>query len=261
MKTTKKTAPVLLAAGALVLVACGSPRSGASGAPDAAGRPTTTAAPLSFATAPPASVAGNVVSFELAARGVNIVPADGDTSGNSGHFHVFVDRQPPAPGEVIPKEAGIVHTADPHVTLAGLTVGPHVITVVLGDGAHHRLGGALLQADVTVNGPSVTATAPAMVAAGEPVPIDVHVEGLTLVPADGDTSGRSGHLHLFVDRPPTPAGQAIPKEDGIVHTAETSVSLPAMAPGEHTVWVVAGNGAHVPLDPPAMAKVTFTVAG
>src|SRR5919199_6085594 len=69
MTTTKKTAHVLLAAGALVLVACGSPRSGASVAPDAAGRPTTTTAPLSFATAPPASVAGNVVSFELAARG------------------------------------------------------------------------------------------------------------------------------------------------------------------------------------------------
>ena len=114
---------------------------------------------------------------------------------------------------------------------------------------------------MTVQGPSVTATAPATVAAGDLVPVQVQVQGVALTPADGDASGRTGHLHLFVDRSPTPAGQPIPKEDGIIHTTETSVTLPPMAAGEHTVWVVVGNGAHVPLDPPVMAKVTFTVTG
>ena len=259
MKRTTPSICMLVAVSAAVLAGCGTTHSHAAAGPTTPS--STSPPPLAFATAPPSAVRGNVVSFDLAANGVRIVPADGDTSGASGHYHVFIDRDPPPPGAPIPKEPGIVHTADGHVTLSGLAVGPHHIAVVLGDGAHRRLGAALVQADVTVQGPSVTATAPATIAAGDPVPIQIGVEGVTLVPADGDTSGRTGHLHLFVDRSPTPAGQPIPKEDGIVHTTDTAVTLPAMAPGEHSVWVVVGNGAHVPLDPPVMAKVTFTVAG
>ncbi|MGH9190331.1 MAG: DUF4399 domain-containing protein, partial [Acidimicrobiales bacterium] len=78
--------------------------------------------------------------------------------------------------------------------------------------------------------------------------------------ADGDRSGKSGHLHVFVDRPPTPAGQAIPVEPGIIHSAATTIEVPGLAPGEHTLWVVAGDGTHVPLDPSVMDKLTVTVS-
>jgi hypothetical protein len=215
--------------------------------------------PLAFATPPPSVVRGNVVTLDLAVRGVIVAAADGDTSGRTGHLHVFVDRPPAAPGTVIPREPGIIHTTETRVAVNGLSPGPHLLSVVLGDGAHRRLGDALAEAEVTVAGPAVTASAPPTVPNGETVAVTVTVDGLRLVPADGDRSGQSGHLHLFVDRPPTPAGQPIPKEDGIIHTTETTVPLHGLAPGEHTVWVVAGDGAHVPFDPPTMGRTTFVV--
>ena len=78
--------------------------------------------------------------------------------------------------------------------------------------------------------------------------------------ADGDTSGTSGHFHLFIDRDPTGPRAPIPVAPGIIHTAETVVALPAFTtPGEHTVWVVAGDGTHVPLTPPVADRLTITV--
>ena len=218
-------------------------------------------APLAFAIRPPSVVQGNVVTLDLAVRGVTIVPADGETSGRTGHLHVFVDRAAPPAGAAIPKEPGIIHTVDTRVAVSGLSVGLHRFSVVIGDGAHRRMGEAILETDVTVQGPAVVASAPNLVQHGEPVPVQIAVEGLRLVAADGDGSGQSGHLHLFVDRPPTPAGQPIPREDGIIHTTEATVPLSGLAPGEHTVWVVVGDGLHTPLNPPAMAKTTFVVQG
>ncbi|MGH9194710.1 MAG: DUF4399 domain-containing protein, partial [Acidimicrobiia bacterium] len=86
-----------------------------------------------------ALIKGNVVPLRVNAEGISIVKADGDTSGKTGHFHIFIDREPTEVGQVIPKEAGIVHSADNPVTLAGLTKGEHRLVAVLGDGAHTRL--------------------------------------------------------------------------------------------------------------------------
>lgn len=145
--------------------------------------------------------------------------------------------------------------------MSGLSVGRHRFSVVLGDGAHRRLGNSIAEAEVDVQGPAVTMSAPATVANGEPALLQVKVDGLTVVAADGDRSGLSGHLHLFVDRPPTPAGQPIPREDGIIHTTDTTVPLSGLSPGEHTVWAVVGDGVHTALAPPVMAKTTFVVQG
>lgn len=209
--------------------------------------------------APGSVVKGNVVNLDFEGTGVAIVKADGDMSGGTGHYHVFVDRDPVAPGETIGREAGIVHTTDDPLVLSGLTVGSHRLVAVYGDGAHSRLGDAQAETTVDVQGPSVDATAPATAAAGQAVKVEVKVEGLPLVKADGDTSGRTGHLHVFIDRAPTPAGQAIPVEAGIIHSASPTIDVPGLAAGEHTLWVVAGDGAHVPLDPKVMDKLTVTV--
>lgn len=264
MRGPKRLRIVVAAGLMLVGAACGNdPGPPASSRPDrgAAEREEGDSAQLAFAIRPPSVVQGNVVTLDLAVRGVTIVPADGDTSGRTGHLHVFVDRPTPAPGAAIPKEAGIIHTTDTRVAVNGLSVGPHRFSVVLGDGAHRRMGDAIVEADVTVQGPSVVASAPALVQNGEAVPVEIKVEGLRLLAADGDQSGQSGHLHLFVDRPPTPAGQPVPREDGIIHTTETTVPLSGLAPGEHTVWVVAGDGVHTPLSPSVMAKITFLIQG
>ncbi len=217
-------------------------------------------APRIKSPAPGTEVKGNIVVLDLSAEGVAIQPADGDTSGRTGHFHVFVDRSPVAFGEIIPMEPGIIHTAENPVKVAGLTVGKHKLAVAVGDGAHRSITDAPAEIEVSVTGPAVEATAPASVAAGQPVRVELKASGVKIVAADGDTSGKTGHFHLFVDRPPTAPGEVIPIGDpAIIHTTETSVQLEDLAPGAHTVWVVVGDGAHRALDPPVQAKVTFTV--
>ncbi|HWB71155.1 MAG TPA: DUF4399 domain-containing protein [Egibacteraceae bacterium] len=93
-----------------------------------------------------------------------------------------------------------------------------------------------------------------------PVTLQVEVSGFDLVPADGDTSGETGHLHAFVDREPTPPGEPIPTgQDDIIHFAQTSLQLEDLEPGEHRVTVVAGDGTHMPFEAAASDDVTFTV--
>lgn len=208
----------------------------------------------------PSSVKGNIVTITIADPIVKIVKADGDTSGETGHFHVFIDREPVAKGVVIPKEPGIVHSTDSPLKLTGLTVGSHKLVLVLGDGAHQRIGAFESRFTVNVQGPAVQATVPATNPAGQPVVVSLKAEGVTIKAADGDISGSTGHFHVFIDRDPSPAGQAIPKEAGIIHTTEGSAKLDGLAPGEHFIWVVVGDGNHVPLaDSNVAHKVTFAV--
>jgi len=261
----KRSRPITIRLGATaallvaLLVACGNDDPVAT--PEAA--PTTASDARSLSIVAPAagtSVKGNVVSLDLQSTGLTIVKADGDTSGRSGHYHVFIDRDPLAPGAAIPVEAGVVHSADDPVVLSGLAVGTHRLTVVVGDGTHKRLGSTAAETTVTVEGPSIDASTPATSPAGQPVVLTVRVEGLTLVKADGNTSGTTGHLHVFMDREPTPAGQAIPVEAGIIHTAEAAIEVPDVAPGPHTLWVVAGDGTDAPIAPRVMDIVTVTVS-
>lgn len=205
------------------------------------------------------NVEGNVVRLDMSVSGIEIVKADGDASGKTGHFHVFIDREPVAAGAVIDRSPGVVHSADDPIVLTGLTAGYHTFVVVLGDGAHRRVGNASARTQVEVKGPALDATAPATSPVGQPVSIDVKVQGVTLVAADGDISGKTGHLHVFVDREPTAAGQAIPKEAGVIHAATSPIKVEGLAAGEHTLWVVLGNGVHVPFAPLVADKLTVTV--
>lgn len=251
----------------LLAAACGADDTGpaTAGQPTATSSTTTNPAPTgpSLTISSPtsgATVEGNVVTLDLESDGIDVVAPDGDTSGETGHYHVFLDADPVAVGETIPRGPGIVHSADDPIKLYGMTTGQHRLVVVLGDGTHRRIHGDVQQElMLTVAGPSVDVTAPSTAKAGEPVVVDVAVEGIDLVKADGDTSGTTGHLHFFVDREPTPPGQPIPAEPGIIHTVERSVTIPDLTVGEHTIWVVVGDGSHVPLEPMVADKVTVTV--
>lgn len=88
-------------------------------------------------------VEGDAAVLTMKVGGVTIVAANGDTSGKSGHFHVFVDREPVKEGETIAKEDGIVHSADNPIRVTGLSPGEHDLTVVLGDGNHSRIHGEI----------------------------------------------------------------------------------------------------------------------
>ncbi len=158
-----------------------------------------------------------------------------------------------------------MHSTENPIRIYGLSVGEHTVTVVLGDGMHTRIvEDAEETFTVDVKGPSVQATAPATVSAGEDVTVEITSEGVEIVAADGDTSGDTGHFHLLIDPEETPkAGEVIPEaEEGkIIHTTEGSVTLSGLESGEHTIWVVLGDGVHAAFDPPVMAKLTVTVQG
>ncbi len=259
MRSTRSNPrPRLLGGAALLLAgACGGDESD-----EAADQTTTTSATRTQQQEPSltilsrevgAKVGGYVVKLDLDVDGLRIVKADGDVSGQTGHYHVFVDKDPVAPGAVIPREAGVVHTTEDPVELPGLAAGRHRFTVVLGNGAHARIGETEAEVSVEVVGPSIDATAPASASAGEPVKVETKAEGVQIVKG-------GNHLHLFVDRERTPRGAPIPQGDPfIIHTPEMATELPGLAPGEHVIWVVVGDAAHVPLDPPVADKVTVTV--
>ncbi len=107
-----------------------------------------------------------------------------------------------------------------------------------------------------ITGPSNGATV------ASPVTISVNVTGVT-IKAASEADPNSSHLHYFVDKDPAGIigqGQTIPSGDpAIIHSGSTALALPALAPGQHTVWVVLGHLDHSPYNPSVQAQVSFTV--
>lgn len=78
----------------------------------------------------------------------------------------------------------------------------------------------------------------------------------------GDMTPGTGHHHLFLDGELSPAGTPIPTVPGaVVHLGDGSseFTFDAVSPGQHRLIAVVANGAHVPLSPPVVDTVTFTV--
>ena len=87
------------------------------------------------------------VTLEVSASGVEIAAASDAVEG-AAHFHVFVDQDASAEGEVMPQDTeGIFHFATETYDLE-LEPGEHTVTVVLGDNTHVRLAD-VLEATVT----------------------------------------------------------------------------------------------------------------
>ncbi|HEY8200471.1 MAG TPA: DUF4399 domain-containing protein [Actinomycetota bacterium] len=256
----------MLVAAALVVLGAGCNRAESptitvpTGSPAAS--PSAAAATVAVSSpADNAEIGGNVVALAVEAKGIEVKAADGDRSGKTGHYHVFVDKDPVAPGQVIPMEAGVIHSATSPILVPGLSVGEHTLTVVMGNGVHERIAGEPQTVKVKVKGPSVKASAPATVKAGQPVVVTMSVEGVQIKAADGDTSGKTGHYHVFIDPATAPAadGQVIPKNDKIIHTDQSTATINGLAPGSHTIWVIVGDGKHIPLNPLVAAKLTVVV--
>jgi hypothetical protein len=112
----------------------------------------------------------------------------------------------------------------------------------------------------TVPAIALDASAPATIKSGETLSIAVTVRGVTLVKADGDVSGRTGHLHALVDKTATP-GMALPVGDPtVIHSATSPIAVPGLTAGTHTIQVVLGNGNHVAFTPLVADTVTVTVS-
>ena len=94
---------------------------------------------------------------------------------------------------------------------------------------------------------------------GDDAVLTMEVSGISIVPADGDTSGKSGHFHVFADIPPVEEGVVIAQGTGVVHSATNPIRFPDLPPGEHTLTVVIGDGNHTRILPGVEAKTTVTI--
>lgn len=87
------------------------------------------------------------------------------------------------------------------------------------------------------------------------------LKGMGVAPA-GVQKDHTGHHHLLVDVDTLPAMDVpLPASDHIIHfgggQTETTLSL---KPGQHSLQLVLGDYAHIPLNPPVMSeKITITV--
>jgi hypothetical protein len=99
----------------------------------------------------------------------------------------------------------------------------------------------------TVTGPNVT--------------VRLTVTGVPILPA-GDLTPGTGHHHLYLDADLAPAMVPVPTVPGsIVHmgNAASEFTFEGVTPGQHRLIAVVADGVHVPLNPPVMDTVIFTV--
>jgi uncharacterized protein (DUF736 family) len=233
---------LVLVAVTLVAAGCGSP-------------------PTISITAPASGthVGGNVATLHVSATGVTIVSANGDQSGNTAHFAVYVDGTPAAPGSVIASGPAVITTASSQIYVAGLVVGRHVLTAVLADGGERRLGSASATVQVTVDGPSVTAQIVGQVTSSTSFSLQLSSFGVTIANIPTDTSGHTAHYALLIDGALPRPGVIIPPAPNVIITTGSRVPIPTLTRGTHVIWVVLVNGQGRTLSPPAAASVTVSV--
>ncbi len=93
-----------------------------------------------------------------------------------------------------------------------------------------------------------------------PVHVTWTAEGFTVEPA-GEVREGAGHLHVMVDTACLMPAQLVPSDEAHLHFGkaqmEADLELP---PGEHTLCLQAGDGAHMTLDGEGMTDtITVTV--
>lgn len=96
---------------------------------------------------------------------------------------------------------------------------------------------------------------------GPDVLVKLEASGVTITSADNHEPG-TGHHHIFVDHDLTPLNDTIPAGiSGIIHLGrgQTEFLVQGLAPGGHRLIAVIAEWTHVPLSPPAVDTVLFTV--
>ena len=94
------------------------------------------------------------------------------------------------------------------------------------------------------------------------VTVTLTVDGMQIVPA-GEMAPGTGHHHLYLDADLTAPGTPVPSVPGsIIHIGDGTAeyTFEGVAPGEHRLIAVVADGIHVPLVPPVVDTVMFTVS-
>jgi len=110
-------------------------------------------------------------------------------------------------------------------------------------------------------GAKVTITSPADgQTVASPVTVQFALEGMSVAPA-GTNDPNTGHHHLLIDTGMPPLDQPIPTDANHLHFGQGQTEAQVeLAPGQHTLQLLLGDGNHVPHDPPvASEQITITV--
>ncbi len=94
-----------------------------------------------------------------------------------------------------------------------------------------------------------------------PLTVSFGIEGYAVAPA-GTYEANTGHHHLLIDTGIPPLDQPIPADERHVHfgKGQTETTL-ELAPGQHTLQLLLGDGNHVPHQPPLTSDIiTVTVS-
>lgn len=90
-----------------------------------------------------------------------------------------------------------------------------------------------------------------------PVPLAFEAEGIEIEEAGAVKEG-AGHFHVMIDTPCLGEGETIPNDESHLHFGDASTEAEAeLEPGEHTLCLQVGDGAHNALN--VTDEITITV--
>ena len=195
--------------------------------------------------------------FEVAMEATGlVVEPSGEINDDAGHFHILVDTDFVAAGEVIPTDEQHLHYGKGQTTVSlELSPGEHTLSLQFADGAHTALEGEQYRDTIIViveesaAGPAVRFAQPDDGATvSSPFEVVMEATGLVVEPS-GEINDGAGHFHILVDTDFVAAGEVIPTEDQHLHygKGQTTVSL-ELSPGEHTLRLQFADGAHIALE-------------
>lgn len=198
-----------------------------------------------------------MVRLSVAASNVSVqTPSPG---GGNAHFVIYVDNPPVPVGEQVTPGRNVVSSPSTRIPVAGLPVGRHTFTAILADGNNTRINAPAAQVAVTVDGPSVVADLEGATAAGKPFNLTLSSYGVTINDIASDTSGRTAHYNVLIDRGMPQAGAIPTPGSGLINTTGSLVQIPPLSAGTHVIWVVLVNGAGRTLSPVAAAEVIVSL--
>ena len=216
------------------------------------------------------TVVGPDVEVRWSAQGLQVAAADGQQVPGVGHFHlILLDGADAtldlAPGQPIGRSDRMVHTTETRHTFTGLNPGDYTLYLVVGDGLHvptEPLISAV--AHFTVVTLAFLEPAEGATVWGNIVRARWLSEGVSIQDADGQRVEGVAHYHLILvgrrdAKLALPAGEPIGQGERSVHTTGSAHVFESVRPGPDTLFLVLGDGQHVPGNPPAYKAVHFNV--